>query len=1074
MTASVAAQPADPAIAKGVAWLQSQVQSNGSLANESNSIATAFQARTETTAALASLATAPAPLVSSVASNSDSNTDYLARSALALGAAQQNVNAIVSSIAASASSGGGWALVAGYTSDALDTAMALTALCASRGPAAAISAGSGALQAMQLPDGGFGLTSTDNLYVSLWSLRALEACVNQVQASQPAAALTTWVLAQRNTSNDFGDIQSDAMGLLALLGRTTSTTILAPLATALDSSQASDGSWNEDPYLTALAVEALAANSQLLPTPTTGAVSGTVVDNNGTPLAGATVMLAGTSSTTSTAADGTFTLSSISPGAYTLQASMVGYSAASQSVSVTAGTDLDVGNLTLSPNALYATLTGTVTNSAGTGLQNVTVSVGSQSAITNAQGAYVLDGLPPGAASITAFLYGYTTATANVTFAAGQNYVFSPTLYASTPPTTATLIGTVVDAATKAPISGASIVLGASTTTTSATGQFTLAGLTPGSFSLTVSAPNYQTLTVTGTSVGGTNNVGTLPLTLAQTTSSMSGTVTDAASNAPIAGASVAVSGTSLSASTDSTGHYSIAGISGLSFTVSVSAAGYQTRQLPVQLTAPTALTLNASLLAAAASNISFTSVTTSKTAYAPNDTLEVAIDIANAGAAAADVAIVGNILDSNGNVIFSMLGDPSGPAQDLQNSPFTVPSGGTREVDLAHPFLRQPAGSYTVDVRGYSDSGQILAETTVAFTVNAAGILGGSAQGNPPLLQAGTNTPVDFMAQLGDMGNVPIPAGNAQLTVTLQDVDPSYNASDQASLKLVGVTPLAYGPTGLTTDANGNFYTASYLNQQLVEMTPSGQASVAMNSTKFNRGARDFAMDAQGNLFYTQGNSWIGEVSTQGTTSQFALSTGMSAIGIAIDGNGNQYYAGANTLEKRDAQGNETILWQGGVSEPVGMAQNPDGSLTVSNYGDGTLVNVSATGTITPFAHGLSSPQGVARGGDGSYYVANSGTNTIVKVSPAGTLSTFATGFNGPYGVVIDSSGNLLVSDTGDSTIYRVHPDGTKVVVAQAIMNVPNAIAYGQDSSLYVAEDDGIVRRTDTQGNVTTLASGL
>lgn len=64
--------------------------------------------------------------------------------------------------------------------------------------------------------------------------------------------------------------------------------------------------------------------SQLSATVETGSITGTVTDNRGTPLIGATVMLTGTSLGAMTNTYGMFRIENIPSGSYSLRASMVG------------------------------------------------------------------------------------------------------------------------------------------------------------------------------------------------------------------------------------------------------------------------------------------------------------------------------------------------------------------------------------------------------------------------------------------------------------------------------------------------------------------------------------------------------------------------------------------------------------------------------------------------------------------------------------------------------------------------------------------------------------------------------
>jgi uncharacterized repeat protein (TIGR02543 family) len=81
--------------------------------------------------------------------------------------------------------------------------------------------------------------------------------------------------------------------------------------------------------------------------PTTGSVSGTVLLEGAASNAGVFVYLAGTSHISVTDDPGSFNLTGVAPGTYTLVASKAGYTAASCSASVAAGSDWSAGELIL-------------------------------------------------------------------------------------------------------------------------------------------------------------------------------------------------------------------------------------------------------------------------------------------------------------------------------------------------------------------------------------------------------------------------------------------------------------------------------------------------------------------------------------------------------------------------------------------------------------------------------------------------------------------------------------------------------------------------------------------------------
>ena len=74
-------------------------------------------------------------------------------------------------------------------------------------------------------------------------------------------------------------------------------------------------------------------------TQTTGKIRGTVSSSDGQPLAGANVMIDGTSKGAATNSDGVYTILSVEAGTYTVTSSYIGYQSSSES-NVTVKVDL--------------------------------------------------------------------------------------------------------------------------------------------------------------------------------------------------------------------------------------------------------------------------------------------------------------------------------------------------------------------------------------------------------------------------------------------------------------------------------------------------------------------------------------------------------------------------------------------------------------------------------------------------------------------------------------------------------------------------------------------------------------
>src|SRR5207247_2479030 len=87
-------------VSSGLSWLQNQVQLDGTLANEGTSIATALQNRAEVAQTFKTLSALPANLTDVIASETEDNTEYLARRIVSLTLAGRDASALVTVLSA--------------------------------------------------------------------------------------------------------------------------------------------------------------------------------------------------------------------------------------------------------------------------------------------------------------------------------------------------------------------------------------------------------------------------------------------------------------------------------------------------------------------------------------------------------------------------------------------------------------------------------------------------------------------------------------------------------------------------------------------------------------------------------------------------------------------------------------------------------------------------------------------------------------------------------------------------------------------------------------------------------------
>jgi len=1080
----------EPALQNGLNWLQGQVQTDGSLVSESSSVATPFQARTETAYALRELASVvPAALTDAIQAEVVTNNEYSARRLLLL-AGTISGSDLLDELLSSQNPDGGFGGTFLYQSNPLDTAYALMAAGALAGKgydvSQIVSHGLAYLAGSQSTGGSWMHDSQANIYVTAAVLSAVQQWYSVYSVGSMTSKARDWLLSN-STAGVYADVMDAEEALIALSGQTNTTDVIGPLADQLRAAQGADGAWQDDPYITALALSALWAASQPPPAAsTTGGISGRVVDaaDSGAISQAALQLVENTNFTTASASDGSFTLSGVTPGTYTLRVSKLGYDARQFVVTVTAGEAVTFSDIALNTQSLTASLSGVVKTSSGAAIADAVVAVGTLSTATGSTGAYSMTGMSPGTATVTVTKSGYLTAAAAVDFSAGYAYTYSPTLYTSNAPTTATLRGKLTDAMNGAAIAGGIVTVGGMNITTATDGSFEYSGLAAGAFSLAATATGYQDYNAAGSLSLGINDIGKLAMQRLPTVSTLSGTVSDAQSGLPVANAQLTLQGTAQSAASAADGTYSLANVTGTSLVVNVSASGYQSASFNLTVTQPGDITVDFPLLVLQPGGIAFSEIKTDKDYYAPSDKLAVNVTVSNSSTSAADLVIVAQVQDALNNVSFEMPANATGLGLNPPNLPLTITAASSNDVELSHGMIRESGGQHTVLVRAHDASGNVVAEGKVSFVVLDEALLGGGLVVSPPLAQAGTDIPVNFTAQLGNFGNLPIESATSQLVVTLDHPDTSLSTQPETSVSQITNNSLLSPSKSLARDSSGNLYTikSGYNDGRILRIDQTGNTSVfaTVPNTNGPPYLADVIVDAGDNVWAADIYGKLWKITQSGVITELKI-TGLSFLtGFDVSATGDIFASGSSkstgqqVLVKHDASGVETVLWSNGLSSPVGVASDGVGGYVVSNSGDGTLVKLSADGAITPFVSGLSSPKGVVSDGAGNYFVANSGNGSVVKVAADGTISTLASGLPQPAGIALSGSGDLYVTTWGGGAVYRVSQSGSADLYSRSLANRPQGMKYDSSGNLYIADDFGVLTKKDATGQVSVVATTL
>ena len=232
-------------------------------------------------------------------------------------------------------------------------------------------------------------------------------------------------------------------------------------------------------------------------------------------------------------------------------------------------------------------------------------------------------------------------------------------------------------------------------------------------------------------------------------------------------------------------------------------------------------------------------------------------------------------------------------------------------------------------------------------------------------------------------------------------------------------------GPELMAVDSLGNVYIADTSNNQIVEVTATGVASV---------------------------------VSFPGLSPALA-----SPSAVAVDGSGNLYVAdSANSRVVKLSAGVASVVNTASLlSDPVGVAVDAAGDLYISDATNNDIVKVPAGGSaavlsISGLGTPLAQPFGLALDLAGNLYIVDTGNIRIVKVTPGGVGSTyFTTGLVQPKGVAVDALGNLYIADTNETLIITASPTGNFGVVRMPgfALSGPEGVAVGVWGAVFIAD---------------------
>ena len=173
------------------------------------------------------------------------------------------------------------------------------------------------------------------------------------------------------------------------------------------------------------------------------------------------------------------------------------------------------------------------------------------------------------------------------------------------------------------------------------------------------------------------------------------------------------------------------------------------------------------------------------------------------------------------------------------------------------------------------------------------------------------------------------------------------------------------------------------------------------------------------------------------------------------------------------------TIILAEHLSNPDDLLLAPDGSIYLSDVGDGTVRRYTNEGGLKLVLSGLVEPEGMVFLPDGSLVIAEQGRNRLVRYNlGTQTLTPFlnltnTTGQAGVDGLAWDAnSQTIILPDSPNGTVLRVSTDGKTVTKVASGFARPTGAWVEPDGSILVVDENGnALSRIDPAGSVKKLA---
>jgi streptogramin lyase len=306
-----------------------------------------------------------------------------------------------------------------------------------------------------------------------------------------------------------------------------------------------------------------------------------------------------------------------------------------------------------------------------------------------------------------------------------------------------------------------------------------------------------------------------------------------------------------------------------------------------------------------------------------------------------------------------------------------------------------------------------------VLLLVSAAG-----AAGTPPIsYYSVARLPTSIAA--GHDGNLWFidDNGNGFGNVTPAGVVSTWNWDNTGTNR--GLKQIAAGP-------DGNVWVTMCIAQRIAKITPAGAVTeYAAGITSCPDG---ITAGPDGNMWFTETYGAIGKITMGGQVTEYdgpyhagLLSAASHPIGIVAGPDGNMWFTewGNDRIGKITTSGTLTQYAVTSGSGPTGIVAGPDGNLWFTEDNGNRIGKITTAGAVTEYSSGIPSgsyPEGITAGPDGNlWFTEYSSGGKIGRITPSGTVTEYGAGSASPYGIAAGADGNIWFTEYNGARIGRL-----------------------------------------------------